>query len=99
MIDETDGLHGTDNVATLFPDKPSAAGLPPQPEMIKELEELTLEAASGKYVGLLLLAFDSRGRHKVVISGKIPFAYSVTAIEQLKFGILARDYANTMLPK
>lgn len=92
MTDD-DGINGTDNVAVLFPAKPSAAGIPPQPDVVLALEDFLSEAASGKVVGILILGFDELRNVKVSITGKIPFTDGVAALEQMKFGILARDYA------
>ncbi len=95
----SDGINGTDNVEPLFPDRPSAAPLGPQPEIVTALESIAVEAASGKITGLLMIALDAKGDIKVSISGKVPFSDAVAALEQMKFGILARDYARAVLPK
>lgn len=96
-MNEQDGINGTDNIARLFPDQPSTAGIPPQPEVIAALERFMLEAASGKHTGLVIIGFDGMtGQHTVNMTGKLPFSYVVTALEQIKFSILARDFGNTV---
>ncbi len=88
-----DGLHGSDNVSVLFPEKPSAAPIPPQPAVVQILEEYALEAASGRIVGLLIVGLKEDGGVKARLAGKVAFRDGITALEQMKFGILARDYA------
>lgn len=92
MTDEIDGLHGSDNISVLFPDKPSAAPLPPQPQIVQLLDEYGLEAVGGKMVGLLIIGIRDDGSVKAGISGKVGFRDGIAALEQMKFGILARDY-------
>lgn len=92
MCNKADGLHGSDNVSVLFPDKPSAAPLPPQPQIVQLLDEYGVEAAGGKMVGLLIIGIRDDGSVKAGISGKVGFRDGVAALEQMKFGILARDY-------
>ena len=96
MIDDPNGISGTDNVAVLFPDKPSAAPIPPQESVVKALEECLLDAASGKHTGIIILAFNDLNAHKAVITGQIPFSSGVTALDQMKFGIMVRNYADTV---
>lgn len=90
----TDG--GTDKVSVLFPDRPAAVPTPPSPEVVAALEAFSLDAASGKCVGIIILAFDELGNHRTELKGKIPFSHAVTALEQMKFGVLARDYATQL---
>lgn len=91
--EKTDGLNGTDNVAVLFPDKPSAAPIPPQPEIVKVLEDYLLDAASGKMTGMLIIGISDTGSVRTAIAGKIPLSHALSSLEQMKFGMLARDYA------
>ncbi len=81
-----DGVH-QDNVAPLFPDRPSAAALPPQPEVIGLLEHLVELAKQGKLVGLVIIGFDemSEGSHALV--GKCPYATTIGIIEDVKFNL------------
>lgn len=88
------GIGGTDsNVEPLFKDRPSAAPLPAQPEVVEELEKFMLSAASGKITGLIAIGFNEDGKHLVSMVGKVQLNQGVSSLEQLKFFILARDYA------
>ncbi len=87
-----DGLHGSDNISVLFPEKPSAAPPIPHPEVIQALEAFALKAASGKFGGIAIIGFEMLGTLDVTITGAIPFRDVVAALEQVKFGVLARDY-------
>lgn len=88
-----DGINGTDSVHVLFPNKPSPVGLPPQPDIIAILEEYLQLAVTGKITGLIMIGFSDPGLAKASITGKVPMPNGVTALEQMKFGIMARDYA------
>lgn len=89
-----DGINGTDaNVAVLFPDRPSGAGLGIQPEVIQTLESFVAEAKNGRITGVMIIGVNDGGGIKTAISGKVPFRDGISAIDQMKFGMLARDYA------
>lgn len=92
-----DGIAGTDNISVLFPEKPSAAPIPPQPEVLQVLDEFGLEVAGGAITGVIIIGFRDTGMTKVSISGKVPFKDAVTSLEQMRFGIMARDYAQTIV--
>lgn len=92
----SDGIGGTDNVEVLFPDKPSAAPLPPQPDIVDALEQYAFDASAGKITGLLMIGLGPAGEVAAVMRGKIAFTDAVSALEQMKFGILARDYARIL---
>lgn len=99
MIDDTivepgpDGISGTDGVHVLFPGKPAGVPLPPQPEVVTILEDFLQEAVSGRITGLVIIGFSDVGGHKSALAGKVTFSHSIAALEQMKFGILAREYA------
>lgn len=97
MTNESDGISGTDNIAVLFPDKPSAAPIPPQTEILETLDEFGLEIAGGTIAGVIIIGFRSNSTLKVSIGGKVPFSDAVSALEQVKFGILARDYSANLI--
>ncbi len=97
MSNESDGIAGTDNISVLFPEKPSAAPLLAQPEVVVLLEELATLAATGKITGIIVLAFTEVGADRASITGKVSFRDGVTALEQMKFGILARDYSQKLI--
>ena len=74
-----------DKVQPLFKDKPSAAGLPIQPEVVSLLTLLSADAQSGKITGLAFLAFDGQGHKWIGSEGKIVDADLIAGLEQLKF--------------
>lgn len=96
LAEPTNGLGGTDNVAPLFPDRPTAAGLPPQPEVVEQLESFLHEAVTGKVTGIIIFGFDQVGGHRTAMVGKVKMSDSISAIEQLKFLVLARDYTKQL---
>lgn len=96
---EHDGIDGTDNVQPLFSDRPSAAPLPPQSDIVEVLEEYMLGAVSGKVTGLILLAFNQSGGFGEAIAGKVPLQSGITSLEKMKFGILLRDFTANQLTK
>lgn len=91
-MSQDDGMNGTDNVTALFPNKVSAIPIQAPPEVLKSLEDFALKAASGKFTGVAIIGFEGVGALDVSIVGAIPFRDLVAALEQVKFGVLARDY-------
>lgn len=95
--DNVDGLGGTDgavpeeepapNVLPLFSNRPSAAPLPPQPEVIGVLETLLSLAQNGKITGLALVAFDELGGVSAGTLGKCPYLTLLGALDNLKFEV------------
>ena len=83
-MDETRDETGA-KVESLFKDRPSAAGLPPQPEVYQLLLALLADAQSGKITGLAFLAFDGQGHKWIGSEGKIVDADLIAGLEQLKF--------------
>ncbi len=92
----TDGINGTDGVIPLFPHKPSAAPIPPQPDVIATLEQALSEAQSGRIVGIILAVFDENSNYKDALVGKVPMSSAITVLAKTQFGILAADYAKSM---
>ncbi len=86
-----DGLGGTDNVAALFPNKPSAAPLPVQEDVVLLLQRLLELAQSGKLTGLVIIGFNelSDGSHALV--GKCPYGTTLGIIEDMKFHLMMQN--------
>lgn len=89
---EEEGPSAPDNIRELFPGQRSAAPVPPQPDVIEELQQLLSLAQAGKITGLVWIGVDAEGRHAKATCGKVPLNTVVTALEQLKFSILLSDY-------
>lgn len=88
-----DGIGGTDNIRSLFGDcQPSAAGLPPQPEVISEIESLLADAKIGKLAGVVFAGFDPQGNYIVGTRGKVVYTAGVTALNELLFMLLATNF-------
>ena len=97
------GFGGADsNVQPLFADRPTAAGLPPQPEVIANLERLLDEARAGQIVGFVVATFDSQVRHREGTVGRVPFEAMMAALATLQFRVLFQDFMRShgeALPK
>lgn len=92
MTQDHDGISGSDNVRPLFDHSPSAAGLPPQQDVIDTLCELLIDAQKGKVAGLAFIAFDAQGNTYVGTRGKAVFSALVTELETMKIkAILAQE--------
>lgn len=72
------------NVAPLFPNRPSAAPLGPQEDVIKLLSAIGAEAEAGKIVGLILIAVDGPGACRSNTAGAFTFATAIAQLELLK---------------
>ncbi len=89
MSNPEDGLGGTDNVRALFSHRPTAAGQPPQQDVIETLEYLLNEARTGKITGLATIAFDAQGNTLPETTGKIVYSSLICELEAMKiFAVL-----------
>lgn len=89
-----DGLGGTDsasNVRPLFSDRTTAAGLPPQPDVVQALERLLEDARSGQITALGVVALSPNDGYLNGTWGAIPYTRMVGALEDLKFLVLQRQ--------
>ena len=76
-----------DNISPLFHDRPTAAPLPPQPDVIGVLESLLNEARSGQIIGLACIAFHNSGSFRSGTAGKVSYLTMLGALEDLKFTV------------
>lgn len=87
-----DGLGGTDNgqqvlgdnVRPLFSDRPTAAGLPPHPGVVKLLESLLAQAHVGNITALGFVAFTPQGQIENGLAGLSQYTAMIGALEDLK---------------
>jgi len=67
---------------------PSAAGLPPQPDLIAMFQNLLEEALAGKIVGGAVVVFDSFGHFKSGVAGKSQYTSVIGGPEDLKLSVM-----------
>lgn len=95
----SDGIGGTDNVRALFNDRPTAAGIPPQQDVIDTIEAMLRDAKEGKITGLLFIAFDQNCSHMYDMAGKVPYSTAIGVLEQFKTHIVLKGLGDSLAPK
>lgn len=71
----------------LRPDRPSAAEVPVQPDVIEMLESLLSEVRSGKITAVAMVAYDQFGHFKCGVTGKATYTAFVGGLSDLIFEI------------
>ena len=87
------GTDGGDNpkVVPLYTHQATAAGLPPQADVIAQLELLLQKAVIGEVTGLVYIALNPQGDYLNGTRGKIVYTAVVTALEEIKLGVIATN--------
>lgn len=101
--DSNDGMNGTDgalppNVEPLFPDRPSAAPLPPSPAVVAGLEAMLADARSGKIQSLAVIVAHPTGQFAHGVFGLIPAVTLVGALENFKLDCQMKNLFGSSKP-
>lgn len=75
-------------VVPLFSDKPSAAPLPPDAELIASLEGLLEDARQGRVVALTGAVYNGSGHHQLLALGKVSLSNSIGTLELLQYTLM-----------
>lgn len=75
-------------VVALFSDKPSAAPLPADEEVIQALEVLLADARAGQIVAFTGAVYNGAGHHQLLAIGKVSLANSLGTLSILKHALL-----------
>lgn len=76
------------NIRSLFPEKPSAAPLPADPEVIAALESMVEDAKAGQIIAFTGAVYNGAGFYQLLAVGKVSLANSLGTLDILKFTLL-----------